>query len=225
MSAERVRVWDVWVRIGHWLIVALIGFAWWSGETGHLSWHRLAGYAALGLVLFRIWWGLFGSQTARFSSFVRGPRAVAAYASRLLERQDPSLGHNPMGGWSVIALIILLLAECLLGLFSVDIDGLESGPLSWMVSFDLGRLAAQWHHWLFDALLALIAVHLLAILFYLTVRRENLIWAMIGGYKRAAPPSRPLRFAPWGRAVLGIVLAAAIAWALAAGERWSGLFH
>jgi cytochrome b len=223
----RVRVWDGWVRLSHWLIVALFAFAWWSAETGHLDWHRLAGYGVLGLVLFRVWWGFFGSQTARFKSFARGPRAVLAYASGLFRRRhEPSLGHNPMGGWSVLALIVLLLAECLLGLFAVDIDGLESGPLAWMVSFDRGRSAALLHHWIFNALLVLAAVHILAIAFYLVVRRENLIAAMVGGYKRiGAQPPQPLRFASWGRAVLGVLIAAAIAWALANGERWSGLFH
>ena len=217
--AGRVRVWDLPVRLVHWLIVVLVGFCWWSAEKGHLEWHRLAGYGALGLVLFRIWWGFVGGESARFSSFLRGPRAVAAYARRLWGRDHVvSLGHNPMGGWSVLALIGLLLAESVLGLFAVDIDGIESGPLSYMVSFDLGRLAAQWHHWLFNALLALIVLHLVAIAFYLVVRRENLIGAMIGGYKRGE--GRALHFAsPW-LAVLGAVLAAAIAFAVAKGLRW-----
>jgi cytochrome b len=229
MSAEqarpvRVRIWDGWVRLSHWLIVILVAVAWWSGEKGQLNWHRLAGYGALGVVLFRLWWGFFGSETARFKSFVRRPGAVAAYASRLFARgHEPSPGHNPMGGWSVVALIVLLLAECLLGLFAVDIDGLESGPLAWMVSFERGRSAALLHHWIFNALLVLVAVHLVAIGFYLVVRRENLIGAMIGGYKRlAAQPPAPLRFGSWGMALLGIALAGALAWLLANGERWTG---
>lgn len=227
MPQVRVRVWDGWVRLSHWLIVILFGLCWWSGETGHLNWHRLAGYGALGVVLFRLWWGFFGSESARFASFVRGPRAVGAYAARLFVRnQEPSLGHNPMGGWSVLALVVLLLAECLLGLFAVDIDGLESGPLAWMVSFDRGRSAALLHHWIFNALLVLVAVHILAVVFYLAVRRENLIGSMIGGYKRlATEPRPPLRFGSWALAVAGVVVAAALAWALANGERWGSLFH
>jgi cytochrome b len=227
MSPVRVRVWDGWVRLSHWLIVALVAFAWWSGEKGQLGWHRLAGYGALGVVLFRLWWGLFGSETARFSSFLRGPRAVGAYAARLFGRgHEPSPGHNPMGGWSVMALIVLLLADCLLGLFAVDVDGLESGPLAAMVSFDLGRSASMLHHWIFDALLAMVAIHVLAIAFYLAVRRENLVAAMVGGYKRlAAEPARPLRFGSWRVALLGVLIAAAVAWALANGERWSGLLR
>jgi cytochrome b len=218
----RVRVWDGWVRLSHWLIVALVALCWWTGEKGPMQWHQLAGYGALAVVLFRIWWGFVGGQTARFSCFLRGPRAVAAYASGLFGRAHKvTLGHNPMGGWSVLLLIALLLAVTLLGLFAVDIDGIESGPLSWMVSFDMGRLAAEWHETLFDALLVVIAVHVLAVVFYLLVKRENLIGAMVGGYKRTAePPSEALRFAPVWRALLGLAAAGAITWALASGLRW-----
>jgi cytochrome b len=215
----RVRVWDLPVRLVHWLIVVLVAACWWTAEKGHLEWHRLAGYGALGLVLFRIWWGFAGGESARFSSFLRGPKAVAAYARGLFGREHAvSFGHNPMGGWSVLALIALLLAESVLGLLAVDIDGIESGPLSYMVSFDLGRLAAQWHHWLFNALLVLIGLHLAAIVFYLVARRENLLGAMIGGYKRGE--GRAPRFAsPW-LALLGALLAAAITFAVAKGLRW-----
>lgn len=219
--AGRVRVWDVPVRLVHWLVVVLVAACWWTAETGHLEWHRWAGYGALGLVLFRIYWGFVGGETARFSHFLRGPKAVAAYGRTLLSRTHAvTFGHNPMGGWSVVALIGLLLGESVLGLFAVDIDGIESGPLSWLVSFDLGRLAAQWHHWLFNGLLALIALHLAAVAFYLVARRENLVAAMVGGYKRGQGPQP--RFArPW-RAALGLALAAALTWAIANGLRWVG---
>lgn len=220
-ALRRVRVWDAPVRIVHWLIVGLVGFCWWSAENGHLAWHRLAGYGALGLVLFRIYWGFFGGETARFSHFLRGPRAVGAYARGLFRRSGMvTLGHNPMGGWSVLALIVLLAAESGLGLFSVDIDGVESGPLARLVSFDTGRLASHWHHLAFNVLLALVALHLVAVGFYLVVRRENLIGAMISG-RRSAPETAggEPRFArPW-RAVLGLLLAAAVTVALARGLR------
>jgi cytochrome b len=219
---SRVRVWDGWVRLSHWLIVLLVAVCWWTGEKGQMQWHKLAGYGALALVLFRIWWGFVGGQTARFSGFLRGPRAVAAYASGLFGRAHRvSLGHNPMGGWSVLLLIGLLLVVTVLGLLTVDIDGIESGPLSWMVSFDAGRLAAKWHETLFDALLVVIAVHVAAVLFYLIVKRENLVGAMVGGYKRTSePPPEPLRFAPVWRALVGLTLAVGITWAVASGLRW-----
>ena len=218
----RVRVWDLPVRLVHWLIVVLVAACWWTAEKGHLDWHRWAGYGALGLVLFRIYWGFAGGETARFSHFLRGPRAVLAYGRGLFSRTHAiSLGHNPMGGWSVLALVVLLLAESVLGLFAVDIDGIESGPLSWLVSFDLGRLAARWHHLVFDALLVLIVLHVAAVAFYLVARRENLVGAMVGGFKRGEGPTP--RFASLWRALLGAVLAAAATAAIAGGLRWTGL--
>jgi hypothetical protein len=90
-----------------------------------------------------------------------------------------------------------------------------------MVSFDAGRLAAEWHETLFDALLVVIALHVAAVVFYLVVKRENLVGAMVGGYKRISePPSQPLRFAPAWRALIGLALAALVTWALASGLRW-----
>lgn len=214
----RVRVWDAPVRLVHWLIVVLVGFCWWSGETDHMAWHRLAGYGVLGLVLFRIYWGFVGGESARFSRFLRGPKVVAAYGRSLLRRDHAViLGHNPMGGWSVLALVLALLGETVLGLFSVDVDGVESGPLSYLVSFDTGRLAAAGHHWLFNILLALVVLHLIAIAFYLVVRRENLVGAMLSGHKRAEGEG-PRFVHPW-RAMLGALLAAAVAYALARGLR------
>jgi cytochrome b len=129
-----------------------------------------------------------------------------------------------MGGWSVLLLIGLLLAVTLLGLVSVDIDGIESGPLSWMVSFDTGRFAAEWHERLFDELLVVVAIHVAAVLFYLFVKRENLIGAMVGGYKRVPDqPEDAPRFAPAWRAFIGVLLAAGLTWALASGLRWLGI--
>src|SRR5262245_11528061 len=116
-GAARVRVWDIPVRLFHRLLVPLIAFAWWSAEAGHLEWHRLAGYAVLALLLFRVAWGFVGSDTARFGQFLRGPAAIGAY----LRGRLVVLGHNPLGGWSVFAMLLLLIAEVTLGLFAVDV--------------------------------------------------------------------------------------------------------
>jgi cytochrome b len=224
-AGPRVRVWDLPVRLVHWLIVILVALCWWTAEKGHLEWHRLSGYGALGLILFRIYWGFAGGETARFSRFLRGPGAVVTYARSLLTRRHAAtLGHNPMGGWSVLALLVLLLAETLLGLVSVDIDGIESGPLSYLVSFDTGRLAANWHHQVFNVLLALIVLHIAAVIFYLIAHRENLVGAMIGGHKRRAEGEggSPRFVSPW-RAVVGVLVAAAVTAALAGGLTWAGV--
>lgn len=186
-GGARVQVWDLPVRLFHWSLLALVVLAWRSGETRDLNLHRLAGSGVAGLLVFRLWWGVFGSSTARFSSFVKGPGRVAAYARALVSgtKAGPEIGHNPMGGWSVLALMLCLVALTGFGLFAVDTDGLESGPFSGLVDFDTGRLASHLHALAFDALEILVALHLLAVLFY-AFRRQNLTGAMVTGRKRAA---------------------------------------
>ena len=135
-----MRVWDLPTRLVHWLVVLGVALSWWTGETGRLEWHRWSGYGLLGLVAFRIYWGFFGSSTARFRQFLRGPRTVIGY---LRGAWPPAPGHNPLGALSVLALLALLATQIVLGLFAVDVDGIESGPLSLYVSFDAGRSCGE----------------------------------------------------------------------------------
>src|SRR4051795_3061228 len=181
----RIQVWDGAVRLNHWLMAILIAISWWTAENGQLEYHRYSGYTLLGLLVFRIYWGVFGSTTARFAHFGKGPRAILNYvrgmSSRVSERTPAPPGHNPLGALSVIALLALLIVQVGLGLFSVDIDGIESGPLSSLVSFDTGRTCAELHEDIFNVLLVFIALHVAAVFFYLLYRRENLIAPMISG--------------------------------------------
>jgi cytochrome b len=98
------------VRLVHWAIVALVGFCWWSAENDQLALHEIAGEVLVGLVVFRLIWGVVGSSTARFADFLRGPRAVVAYIGELRRRRSDHaiIGHNPLGGWSVAAMLGLL---------------------------------------------------------------------------------------------------------------------
>jgi cytochrome b len=215
----RVQVWDAPVRLVHWLVATLVGFMWWTAETGRMDYHRYSGYVLLGLVTFRIYWGMVGSSTARFSEFVQGPRAIVAY----LRAQSPvAPGHNPLGALSVIALLTLLLTQITLGLFAVDIDGIESGPLSTYVSFDAGRACAEWHGTLFNILLGLISLHVVAVLFYVLYKRENLLAAMLHGKRDfVADNVQPTRFASSTRLIIGILIAAAFAYAVARAFQFS----
>ena len=229
MPAERpatgtivARIWDAPVRLFHWLLVGLLAFSWWSGEHHDMDWHRRSGYAMLTLLIFRIYWGFFGGRTARFAQFVRGPRAAFAYALALAKgRHTATPGHNPIGGWSVIAMLVTLAAMVSAGLFSVDVDGLESGPLADYVSFDQGRVAAAIHHLVFNLLLGLVALHVLAVLFYLVRLRHDLITPMIHGRRRAREdePVEELAASGW-KAALGIVIAGAGAYVIARGFRF-----
>ena len=215
----RVQIWDATVRLVHWLLVVLIGVSWWTAENGELEYHRYSGYTVLGLLLFRIYWGFAGSSTARFAGFVRGPRTILSYLKDLSSsagRKSVVIGHNPLGALSVLVLLITLVAQVALGLFAVDVDGIESGPLSHLVSFETGRACAQVHHTLFNVLLALIALHIAAVLFYLVFRRDNLVAAMIHGKREidAASGVAPAH-APRVPLIVGIVLAAAAVWWIA----------
>ena len=134
--------------------------------------HILLGEVFLGLVVFRVLWGLVGSQTARFSAFLKGPRGVLGYIRGIPGPKRP--GHNPIGGWSVVAMLALLAVQIGLGLIAQDIDALKSGPLSHLVSYETSDAAREWHHLLFNGILVLVALHICAILFYLFVKRDNL---------------------------------------------------
>lgn len=218
-GAVRAKLWDGPVRIVHWLLVVLIGFSWWASED-HLNWHRWSGYTVIGLVLFRIYWGFAGGGAARFSSFVKGPKAVAAYAATVGRRDVATTpGHNPLGALSVLAILAVLLAQVGTGLFAVDVDAFEAGPFSDRVSFELGRKIAEWHELSFRVLQALVVLHVAAVLFYWVWKRTNLIGAMITG-SRALPSDPGLAGAPVWRLIVGVVLAAAIAWVLSKGLRF-----
>ncbi|MFC3713356.1 cytochrome b/b6 domain-containing protein [Sphingoaurantiacus capsulatus] len=210
-NPTRVRLWDIPTRIVHWSLAVLVPFAWWSAEQHDMERHRAAGYVILGLLIFRLIWGFIGSSTARFSGFVRGPAKVLSYARG--KGDDAAPGHNPLGGWSVIAMILLLLTQVGLGLFASDTDGLESGPLSYMVSFETATTLADRHETMFNVLAAIIALHIAAVLFYLFVRRDNLITPMIGGARiYDVAPAVPPTMASLGRAAVAALAAAGIAW-------------
>ena len=179
------RVWDWPVRIVHWamvlLLVALLTTAKIGGDA--MSWHMRAGEAMLALVIFRIVWGFAGSRYARFASFVRGPRAVLAYA-RSIARPPHELhvGHNPLGGWMVIALLLALSFQTGTGLFTND-DVLTEGPLVRLIGKDLSDIISSYHRRNAWIVIGLASAHIGAVLFYLFALKENLIKPMLHGAK------------------------------------------
>ena len=213
-------VWDIPVRLGHWLMVLLFAVCWWSGENHEMTWHRYAGYGLLGIVLFRLYWGVVGTRTARLSNFVSSPKAALTYArnhifkSNYDENRPEKAGHNPLGAWSVIALLGFILLQIGLGLFAVDVDGFDGGPLSDFVSYDTGRLCAEIHEISFGILMTLIVVHIAAIAYYKLVRKQNLVPAMIHG-KAHISQSEAIKATPWLRVLVGAAVAALIVWIIA----------
>jgi cytochrome b len=206
-----VKVWDAPTRLFHWSIALLFAVSWYSAKNGAMDWHYRAGLTALGLILFRILWGLVGASTARFARFLRSPAAVLGYVRRPAG-SPVAPGHNPIGGYSVAAMLLALSVQVGTGLFAVDVDGLESGPLSYLVSFDQGRVAAGVHEVSFNLLLGLIGLHVLAIAYYHVVRSRNLVGPMISGRDRQIAAGTP---GATGGGALRFVCAAAVAGALA----------
>ena len=209
---RNIRVWDLPVRLFHWLLVALVLISFVSAQFGGnaMQYHEWSGFSILTLVLFRALWGFAGSTHARFADFVRGPRVVLRYAVGLL-RGRPMLhvGHNPLGGWVVLLLMASLLVQGSTGLFAND-DIMIEGPLAKHVSKDVSDLLTQAHHINFNVLLTLVTVHVAAALFYLFAKRDNLIVPMITG-RKAVPESVPAQDRQGGPLWLAIALLAASA--------------
>lgn len=182
---QTVEVWDLPTRLFHWTLVGLVVFQWWSAESSDsMSYHVWGGYGVLVLVLFRLIWGMVGSETARFGNFIRRPAAMLEYAKALLRGETPHyLGHNPMGGWSIVVMLTLLLVQVGTGLFAND-DIMTEGPLYPWVSKATSDWLTTVHRINFNLLLLVVAIHISAVLFYLLVKRENLIHPMLSGRKR-----------------------------------------
>ncbi|HEX4761199.1 MAG TPA: cytochrome b/b6 domain-containing protein [Sphingomicrobium sp.] len=205
-------IWDLPTRLFHWLLAALIGFSWWSAENDEMDLHIWSGIAILTLLLFRLLWGLFGSSTARFANFVRGPVQVWGY----LRGRWRGIGHSPLGALSVIALLLATGVQVGLGLFSTDEDGLFSGPLAHLVSLDASEEIADLHHDFFDVLLVLVIIHVCAVLIYRLVLGQKLIGPMITGRGELQPGTAPMRPGRWWAAVICLAVAIGTArWVLA----------
>jgi cytochrome b len=209
------KVWDGPTRLVHWLFAGLVAFSWWTAEERTMDWHRLSGLTIVGLLVFRIYWGFAGPETARFSRFIKGPKAVLSYTGKLFQPDyKAAFGHNPLGALSVIAILLALIAQAGLGLFAMDTDGIESGPLARYVSYDFAEAAGDLHEDAFNILLVLIGLHIAAIAFYLVVKRINLVGPMVTGSRRAGGegPAAGIAPVPIWRFVLGVAIAAGAVW-------------
>lgn len=198
-DAVSVRVWDRPLRLFHWALVLCLAGSWITAEQGMLEWHERFGLTAIALVVFRVIWGFVGGEFARFSNFVRGPGAVVAYLRETLAGRHPEYaGHNPLGAVAVLAMLLLVGAQATLGLFAND-DILYEGPLYHLVGYSLSGILTGLHHQLFDILLIVVIVHVVAVIAYMVFLRDDLILPMLTGVKRLAPRDVPTRVrrTPW----------------------------
>lgn len=216
MNEKPVKVWDAPVRVFHWVLVLLFAFMFFTGKMkgNWMDWHMPAGYTILALVIFRVMWGFVGSTYARFGSFLAGPGRCIAFARRLLSGGPAHTpGHNPLGGWMVLVLLLALFTQAVTGMLGNDDISVE-GPLAKFVSKAVSDRMTTIHYWNTYVLLSLVAMHVLAVLFHLLVKKENLIGAMFSGRKLlpedAAQEAASARFAsPW--LALALLLVAAVA--------------
>ncbi len=221
-ARRRVAVWDLPTRLFHWLLVALFVALWITGTNDMFDWHMWIGRVVLMLIVFRVAWGLVGSRHSRFSDFVVGPKAGVVHLREILRIAvrgaaggdgTHRTGHTRLGGWMILVMLALLLAQTLSGLFATD-DITVYGPLNHLVSSRTARILSVYHSIAFNVILALVVIHIAAAFFYLIRKRENLIWPLITG--RTMVPTeataREDKFAsPWLALAL-LIAAALIVW-------------
>lgn len=172
---NRILVWDFPVRIGHWLLVGAFALAWLTSESE--AWrlvHVLAGGTVVGVVLFRLLWGVIGTRHARFASFVRGPGSALGYLKNLLAgRPAHTAGHNPAGGWAIVTLLAL---------------GLLTGASGWLTFNEVGgELFEELHEALAATMLTVALLHVAGVIVGSLAHRENLVRAMLTGRKLGEP--------------------------------------
>lgn len=212
---QKIVVWDVPTRLFHWLTVILVAAAYATWRVNWMDWHAYAGYALLALVVFRLLWGFFGSETARFARFLAAPRRAAGHLAQLLRREpDRQVGHNAAGGWMVLLLLALLLAETLTGIY-INNDIADVGPFTELAPAPVANFISALHDAFWQALLVAVTLHVLAVVLYWAAKRQNLLLPMITGCKMLPLGVRPPAQAGALRALLffgcGTLTAAALA--------------
>ena len=179
IKKQKIKVWDFPTRFFHWAMVCLLGGLWWTADNGEMQWHQVCAYVLMTLIGFRLVWGVVGSETSQFKHFVVLPKQAIDYTFK--QPKPHSIGHNPLGGYMVILLLSLLVAQLVSGLFATD-GIFTEGPLSYLVSSD----TAGWLTWLhktnFKIIVAMSVIHVIAVLAHM-VKGENLLKAMFSGYK------------------------------------------
>ncbi len=196
-TERAVRIWDVPTRAFHWLLAVLILAAYLTQEFGQLDRHMTIGYVVLTLVLFRILWGIIGSEPSRFVSFMPTPGKVGRYLAALSRGRPPKMaGHNPLGALLIFAMLVLVALQAGTGLFAND-DIFTEGPLAKLVSSETSADLTDIHKTSFWILLWCIVAHVVANVGYEVVFRQPVIQAMVTGLKPlpaviAAPRLRPL---------------------------------
>ncbi|HEY0062549.1 MAG TPA: cytochrome b/b6 domain-containing protein [Telluria sp.] len=210
-AMKKVQVWDLPTRLFHWLLALAIPSAIATGMIGAelIVWHGRLGLFILGLLAFRLVWGFIGPANARFARFVRGPAAIRAY----LRGEWKGIGHNPLGALSVLAMLGLIALQVGSGLFADD-DIAFRGPLADVLSDDWSSRLTSLHSLAQYGLIGAVVLHAIAIIYYVRVRRDNLLRPMVVGYKQIPSDAPDVASFNPARIALAFALAAAIAGAV-----------
>jgi len=209
--SKKYLIWDLPLRLFHWLFVAAILVAWASSELGsdYIDYHMMSGYFIIGLLLFRVVWGFIGPKHARFRQFLPSFSSLVKYVQSLKKGEKIyAPGHNPLGSLMVVLMIVLTTLQATSGLFIND-DVFSSGPYYGSISASTEQVMSFLHHNVFNVLLFAIFLHLFAIAYYLKVKKENLVLPMITGKKKADVVDQADAI-PHSRLILAIVLAIAV---------------
>lgn len=207
-GTARVKVWDLPTRFFHWAMLGLLAVLWWTAEAGEMDWHQIAAYSLMILILFRVIWGFIGSETSRFRHFLKSPKVALSYFSVLRSKQHHAIGHNPLGGYMVLLMMLTLCLQLTTGLFATD-EVFTEGPLIAYVT-EAQALQLTWLHKVnFNFLLILASVHVLAVLVH-QFTGDRLVGAMFTGYKKL--PNHVDESVSWSslKVAVGLLLVLAI---------------
>lgn len=228
-KSNPVKVWDLGIRLFHWLLVLLLPLLWLTAEQGeaiaewaqqreiyfdYMVWHARLGYLVIGSLVFRVLWGFVGSETARFRQFLYAPKIVIDYLRRLFDKSPGTFaraGHNPAGGWMVLLMLLLLISQTMSGLFNYDDVSFEA-PLYASVDEAVSDAAHSWHEINFDLILIAVSLHLLAIAFYTYYKKEKLVPPMLSGISQSHLAHVPRIMEGWRLLLCGLAGAACTVW-------------
>ncbi len=215
-GAKKTLIWDLPTRLFHWFLAFCFAGAWISHEMGVEGFqiHTFFGYTIMTLVLWRVAWGVLGTRYARFSSFVKGPRAVLRHlGASKQEDKGPEAGHDPAGGWAILVMLALLAIQAGSGLANGG-ELLMEGPWFHTLSENYRNLAHEIHELVFNLLLGLVALHLAAVLVYRVRHGRKLASAMVTGRQETGPGAQGINGHKALQALGLLALCAGLVWAL-----------
>lgn len=199
-------IWDLPTRIFHWCFVLTILGAWYTSENkdDYIELHMQLGFIAIGLIIFRIAWGIVGPKHARFSQFIPSPKTLFNYLKQS-DKTKKIPGHNPLGALMVILMLLLIIIQVTSGLF-IDDTVFSSGPYFGAISNDLEKVMRFLHHNTFNFMIAAIFLHVSAISYYWIFKKDNLVLPMFSGKKTQAQVNESDAI-PHSKIILAIIIA------------------